>query len=259
MKPGLHGTGRYLAGAAIGPARWPHYDLIVVMEGSLTLVSGSKTAELFTHDAVLIPPGVSFQGTTGKEGSGIWVQHFSASRKELPRAFPPGRKPVLLGLAASSEVAGALLRRLHQLHSSGRRGNRLLRAALLAALLRELYHAARHSRLRSGETSRLRIVTEWVERHLEQVKTLRAVARQADLSESHFRNVFRKWRTQSAGAWLRDLRMTEARRLLLSTNMPTKAISARIGFGDPVAFSRCFRRVHGIPPGQFRHSHPLPV
>src|ERR1700733_2707912 len=126
MKLGLHGIGRYQAGAAIGPACWPRYDLIVVLEGSLTFVSNSKATELFAHDAVLIPAGVPFQGTTGREGSGIWVQHFSAAREEMPRPFSSGRKPVILRFVAGSEIVGVLLRRLNQLNTEQRKAHEIL-------------------------------------------------------------------------------------------------------------------------------------
>jgi AraC-like DNA-binding protein len=259
MKLGVHGIGRYRPGAAIGPARWPHYDLIVVLAGSLTLASSSRITQLFAHDAVLIPPGASFRGTTGKEGSEIWVQHFSAEREEMPRPFPAGGRALVLHFAAGAEIVGALLRRLHYLSSPQRKGGRHLRAALLAALLEELNAAARHSNLPGEDTARLRLAVAWAEEHLEDIKSLGAVARQAGLSESHFRSLFRQWRAQPAGSWLRELRMTLARRLLLTSSLPSKAIGACVGFGDPVAFSRCFRRIHGMPPGQFRRGRLFPV
>jgi AraC-like DNA-binding protein len=259
MKLGFHGIGKYPAGTPVGPAQWSCYDLIVVLEGSLTLEAGSKRARLYAHDAILIPPGTFFQGAMEKGGGEIWVQHFSAGRNEVPASPMPVREPLILRSSAGGEIVGALLRRLHELYSPQRNGNRSLRAALFIALLNELRYAVRNSNLRSGELSCLHQAATWAEQHLGSVKTLQTVARQANLSESHFRSLFRKWRSQSAGNWLRGLRMAEARRLLLSTGLPTKVISARVGFGDPVAFNRCFRRIHGMPPGRFRHSHPLPV
>jgi AraC-like DNA-binding protein len=255
----VHGIGKYGPHSPIGPARWPFYDLIVLTEGSLQLQCGKRRASLLANDAVLIPPGTPFRGATGADGGITWVQHFSAAPSELPASIRQAGGDLVLRSAAGSELASALLRRLHALREASEQEGRRLRLSLFQALLLELAQAARAHGPDAGELARLRPAVSWAEQHVGQAKNLRAVARQAGISESHFRSLFRRWRGRSAGAWLRERRMIEARQLLSSTDLSLKEISAQLGFSDVVGFNRSFRQFHGLPPGRFRRANPRPV
>jgi AraC-like DNA-binding protein len=255
----INGIGIYGPHSQIGPACWPFYDLIVLLEGNLTLELSGEPAMLYAHDAVLVPPGITFVGTTGPGGGMIWVQHFSARAGELPRTIPRSERPCILRSVAGSEVALALLRRVHALREASGDENGRLRHKLFDVLLHELGYAGRVSGSEVDELKRLHPAVAWAESHLGDAKNLRVVALQARLSESHFRRLFRKWRNQSAGAWLQERRMSEARRLLSSTDLPLKEIGPKLGFGDAVSFNRSFRQFHGLPPGRFRKANPRPV
>ena len=255
----INGIGIYGPHFRFGAGSRPFYDLIVLLEGNLTLDWGKVQTSLFAHDAVLIPPGIAFVGMTGARGGTTWVQHFCAAPAELPRSIPRGGRPHVLRSAAESEVAVALLRRLHTLREASGKEDRRLRLKLFDVLLLELGQAARGPGPEMDELTRLRPAVAWVEKHVGLAKNLRIVARQAGCSESHFRSLFRKWRGQSAGAWLRERRMSEACRLLSSTDLPLKEIGSEVGFGDVVGFNRSFRQFHGLPPGRYRRATPRPV
>lgn len=51
------------------------------------------------------------------------------------------------------------------------------------------------------------------------------------------------------------LRLEEAKRLLRQTDLPVQTIAERIGYGGAVSFSRVFKRMEGISPGEYRSSH----
>ncbi|MBL9214434.1 MAG: helix-turn-helix domain-containing protein [Opitutaceae bacterium] len=257
MKLLINGIGTYGAGSRIGPARWAHHDLIVLLEGHLHLVSGGETLALYAHDAVFIPPGTDFVGTISDPGGVTWVQHFAATPAELPPVIPRRGRPGILRAVAGSEVVLALLRRLHVLRE--RTGDDALRLALFRALLLELAEAPQPRGAKPDEAARLQPAITWAERNLAQASSLQAVARQAGMSESHFRSLFRRHRGQAAGAWLRERRMSEARRLLSSTDLSLKETSAAVGFSDVVSFNRSFRQFHGLPPGRFRQANPRAV
>ncbi len=52
--------------------------------------------------------------------------------------------------------------------------------------------------------------------------------------------------------YLLRLRMTEARRLLLSTNLPVAQIATRVGFSSSTQFVKMFRSMEGVTPGSLR-------
>ncbi|SPT60274.1 helix-turn-helix domain-containing protein [Actinomadura madurae] len=58
--------------------------------------------------------------------------------------------------------------------------------------------------------------------------------------------------------WIRRRRLDRCRRDLADTALlerPVEAIAARWGFPSAASFSRLFRAVHGIPPGEYRAMH----
>lgn len=256
MKLLICGTGSYRAGGTIGPARWPHHDLLIVTGGSVDLRCGTRELVLRAHDAVLIPPGTDFVGKAGDAGGAIWVQHCVLAPADLAPAF--GRSPGLVVRqgVAGSEMVRAVLRRLHELRERESAADRRLRHALFRTLLLELAQPAPVTGAVRAGVSRLQPAIEWAETNPGATPGLRTLAGRARLSESHFRSLFRKLRGQPAGAWLRERRMEEAWRLLRTTELTLKEIAARLGYGDVVSFNRAFARHHGTPPGRFRRTSP---
>ena len=54
---------------------------------------------------------------------------------------------------------------------------------------------------------------------------------------------------------LRLIRVDEACHLLLTTDLPLKSIAERSGFCDEYHFSRVFRQLRRMSPGEFRKTH----
>ena len=66
-----HGIGSYLGGAVIGPAGWPHHDLIFLTRGSAVFEIGKVTLTAHAGDALFIPPHHSFVGRASADGYAI--------------------------------------------------------------------------------------------------------------------------------------------------------------------------------------------
>ncbi len=88
--------------------------------------------------------------------------------------------------------------------------------------------------------------------HLAEADTVaRSLARRIpnyDSLRHRFRAVFR----MSPRRYLVRLRMEQARHLLLESDLPIAAVSARLGFARQHEFARAFRREVGCPPSAFR-------
>ncbi len=57
---------------------------------------------------------------------------------------------------------------------------------------------------------------------------------------------------KSAGAYIQERCLTEAKRLLAYSDLPIAEIGFRLGYEDPNYFARFFRQRSGIAPGKFR-------
>lgn len=71
-------------------------------------------------------------------------------------------------------------------------------------------------------------------------------------SESHLAASFRKVTGKTIFSVLNEIRIAEARTLLLSTEKDAKEIGRLCGFSDPTHFNRSFRRATGQTPLQYR-------
>jgi AraC-like DNA-binding protein len=78
------------------------------------------------------------------------------------------------------------------------------------------------------------------------------LARECDLSVSHFARAFKVTFGVSCHRLLTELRIERAKELLLLTDLPLVEVAGRSGFGDQPGFTRAFRRIVGLPPGQWR-------
>jgi AraC-like DNA-binding protein len=79
-----------------------------------------------------------------------------------------------------------------------------------------------------------------------------AMARSAGLSVSRLHALFRAELDTSPHAWLRGVRLSRARALLVDTTRPIADIALAAGFSDQSALTRALRDVTGMTPGAYR-------
>lgn len=251
--------GSYAAGAGIGPAEWPHHDLIVLTRGKATFEVRGVTLIVHAGDALLLPPHHAFLARAGAEGCGIWVQHFAYAPGVRSPQEDTDPETLLWRGVGNHPWSRALMERVRALQLA-RFGEPCPPDSpelphLLALLVESLRHAADPApTCTSPAGDRVQRAITWARSrtHAFAEVDVDTLAAKAELSPSQFRSVFRRMSGTSAGRFLRDLRLGEAARLLQETRLPIKAISARLGYSDPVAFHRAFQHKTGTTPARFR-------
>ncbi|MCP3969557.1 MAG: GlxA family transcriptional regulator [Rhodobacteraceae bacterium] len=93
-----------------------------------------------------------------------------------------------------------------------------------------------------------------MEARLETPPPIAAIARDAGLSVRRLEMLFARELGTSPAAFFRQLRLSEARRLVLSSPAPLSEIAVRCGFASLSAFSRAFSASFGTSPSALRHS-----
>ncbi len=94
-----------------------------------------------------------------------------------------------------------------------------------------------------------------MKRHLDQSLRMAALAAMANLSVSHYSTLFREQTGYSPIDYLIRLRMHRACQMLDTTGLSVKEIATRLGYEDPLYFSRLFRTVNDVPPSEYRRLH----
>ncbi|RAL22577.1 AraC family transcriptional regulator [Thermoflavimicrobium daqui] len=92
----------------------------------------------------------------------------------------------------------------------------------------------------------------YMEEHLLENITIESIAKQANVSPFYFQRIFMILTNMSVGEYLRRRRLTLAAQELSRTNCKVVDIAYKYGYETPEAFSKAFRRQHGVPPSEVR-------
>jgi AraC-like DNA-binding protein len=106
---------------------------------------------------------------------------------------------------------------------------------------------------RRGRRDALGRVMNYIRQHIDNPgMTLKDAAAAAFLSPNYLTHLLRKETGSTFSELVLERRMRLARSHLGSTSKPISHIAQACGFSDEAYFSRRFRQVNGMPPGQFR-------
>ncbi|MDD5674740.1 MAG: AraC family transcriptional regulator [Chitinivibrionales bacterium] len=103
-----------------------------------------------------------------------------------------------------------------------------------------------------GGIERLRKVLTYMQTHLQTPTTIATLAAVQCISPSRFFTVFKNHIGMSPMLYLRKLRLEEACRLLLSTDLSISRITVETGFINQFHFSRIFKESTGLSPRDYR-------
>lgn len=103
--------------------------------------------------------------------------------------------------------------------------------------------------IRPAQHSLTQKVRDQIVEQIDDVPSIRSISSQLGVSESTLRRDLKK-----EGASFRDIvldaRMSLARELLETAQLPVKSVCYQLGYSEPAAFVRAFTKWYGVPPGQ---------
>nr|WP_207205196.1 AraC family transcriptional regulator [Peribacillus sp. TH16] len=91
-----------------------------------------------------------------------------------------------------------------------------------------------------------------MEEHLLDDLTIESISRQANASAFHFQRTFTILTDISVGEYVRRRRLTLAAQEISRTNCKIIDLAYKYGYDTPEAFSKAFRRQHGVSPSEAR-------
>lgn len=261
----IHNMAAFDRGTAVGPAVWPHFDLLFVHEGRVRLrVLGRHDVALGAGDSILLYPQTRFEGQCetaarysvlqfamddgpGNVAGGPGVEPF----KDLPRRRAGFERYAHRG---APEVEADVRRALDLARREQTPLVRQMRLAMLTLILGQLRSQPPAVLPGVPHGQAFEPLIRWVQSRLDRPITVADMARQLNLSSSHFRALFRREVGHSAGQFLLSLRLNEARRLLRETQLPTKQIARMVGYSGVIPFAHSFTKHIGRTPAQYRRS-----
>ena len=218
----LYDEGRFLLNSVALPARGQ------VLEASRARPCLWMMIEL---DAALVA-SVIVEAGMSKNAPGAPLRAMESSRVDRPlldaivrlaRLFESPQDAEYLAPLALREIIYRLLRggqaaRLQQIASHGGQAHRVVRAV------------------------------EWLRENFDKPLTLEALARESGMSLSALHHHFKDVTAMSPLQFQKQMRLQEAKRLMIGEGLDAASAGSRVGYQDPSYFSRDYRRFFGEPP-----------
>lgn len=105
-----------------------------------------------------------------------------------------------------------------------------------------------------GWAESLQRAIDYMEENLLEAITISDIAKQANSSVYHFQRTFSILTDMAVGEYLRKRRLTLAAHELVSTSTKIIELAYKYGYDTPEAFTKAFRRQHGITPSEARNN-----
>jgi len=93
-------------------------------------------------------------------------------------------------------------------------------------------------------------IRAYIESNFLVLQSARDVANRCEVTPVYLSRLFQKYSDCGAYQYLLRRKMNYAAGLLMNEGMRVKDVAEQLGFADAFQFSRCFKRIYGVPPTQ---------
>ncbi len=242
-------------GHSWGPAVRDHYIVHYILGGKGIYQINGCTYELKKGDGFLIRPGaVVFYQADGREPwSYGWVGfHGLKAEAYLKQAGLDEKNPVFK-YDRDGFLKDCLLRMIGTKELAKSRDMRLL--GLLYEFLSQLIESA-GSRFgeKSGDRKEeyIKKAVDYVRMNYSRKTGISEIARSIGLDRSYMYSLFIEYLNMSPQEFLINFRVEKACELMRGEALSISEISRSVGYGDPLVFSKAFKKVKGTAPREYR-------
>lgn len=123
--------------------------------------------------------------------------------------------------------------------------------SILAILMEESWNPNRNPHIAYKKLN-LQTIKEYLDLHYQERILLDDLSEAFYVNKFYLTRIFKEQFGVSISSYLMQVRITHAKQLLRFTNFSIEKISHECGLQDANYFSRMFKKLEGIPPGEFR-------
>lgn len=245
---------------SFGPARREHYLFHYVLSGEGTLYGSDKDGSLQTHRVhagqgfLIYPDQVNTYVADAKSPwEYVWIEFDGLRVKEnLDITDLSWREPVYQ--AKSDKMREEMVQEMHYIvqHWNSPVLHTVGHLYLFFDYFTRSAESACQSLNRRVRDDYVRIAVDHIEKHFHESLRVEDLATLCGINRSYFGKLFHEAVGKSPRAFLMDYRMMQAARLLRTTDLPVSEIARRVGYDNPLHFSRAFKKVEGLSPSDWR-------
>lgn len=249
--------------AAVNDAQWycpPHahqcFELLYVCEGQCRINTSGGTTTAWPHNLVLFRPFQWHEERAQGDLYSVLCLRFPAeliNQHHVPLLDSPVL-PTVTPLPPDTPCRALLDRIVEEFqrndaYTPAMIGSYLFQFAVtLQRVLTQQQALAQQPTTRAQATTFQRLLDD----HVASAASVRDLARQLHMSESHFCHSVKEALGVAPMTYLREQRLARARVLLHTTTLSIEEIALRLGYDEPTSFFRAFKRATGTTPGAYR-------
>jgi AraC-like DNA-binding protein len=231
--------------------------LMMCINGHGYAVIDGQEAHLQAGELLIIPRRTShrYWAAEDKPWSIYWVHFLGVDAGYYIDRIPRTGRPVPIDAAAQAEAERLFRYCLDALYEGYGLPTMIYAAQSVQHILSLLLYrnqALPMEQRKRHRRSSLDSIVEFMQANVREPLRLDDFAREADMSVSHFSELFRVQTGRSPMAYFIDIRMRHACRLLDLSRQPVKSVAVECGYRDPYYFSRVFKKVMGSSPEKYR-------
>jgi AraC-like DNA-binding protein len=248
----------------------PEYELTLILEGYGQRLVGDNTADYAPGDLVLLGPNLPHtwksvsslaSGSTRQRAVVIQfrAEHFGNvpaldGMRALARMLERAKYGLHFGKSRTVENAAREVAKVPSLRS----GYRTLE---LLGILLELADKAQPTALSSGQIlplckledqKKINEICTYLDQHSDKSVNFGRLAKKMQMDQASLCRFFKRASGRTMTEYLTEVRVSNATRLLLDTNLSLLDIAFRVGFGNYSNFCRQFKRIKGRNPRDLR-------
>ena len=91
-----------------------------------------------------------------------------------------------------------------------------------------------------------------MEKHITEKITTTDIARELKINRSYLSSQFKKELQMDLSEYINQLKIDEAKRLMLTTDMPLSQIANALGFSSQSHFAAVFKKIENMTPTEFQ-------
>lgn len=236
-------------------------EVKVVLSGYFTYIIEGKCFEVTKGNIIIINPGVKHRKIIP---SGVQAEEFNYALsniqlKNLPENYltEPSASPVLNIPLYLPEILKCINETLNEQEKNEPYCDLLIKSNItkLTALLyrgmainRERTERTRLDISFSEKTNIVNDILQYLSLNYMKQISLYRIAHNMYLSPVYISKIFKEETGESPINHLIRIRLTKARELLTSGDMPIKAVARNVGYEDAFYFSKLYKKYYGIPP-----------
>ncbi|HIW59227.1 MAG TPA: AraC family transcriptional regulator [Candidatus Anaerobutyricum avicola] len=243
-----------------GPSVREDYHVHFILHGKGTLEIGGKSYKLQRGQIFVIPPDVETYYYSDPEDPWhyTWVS-FGGTREGyfLEKAGITAENPVrdtYIEPERFLELTEKILNH-HELTVA----NELLRTSLLYEIIALLVESQNQQKSKEGEEEvydyspdvYVNTAIEYIGEHYPHTK-VSEIASYIGISRYYLTHIFKEKLHVSPQEFLLNYRMEQANRLLRTTGLSVQAVSEKVGYENPLTFSKTFKNKFGLSPKKYR-------